>query len=710
MKLINGNTSIEISNATGSLISFCIKEKEFCAKSSGENSLVTIKLLDKEGTPYYCRTNDRSKINIAEQENGCVISFEHIGGLDLSCTAYIEAYKSEGFSWKLSVKNNSGMLMEWVEFPQIRVANTLKGNGGNSKLFWPAFEGVLVEDAKLRDKAWLKYHEITRQSSGWNGAYPGSTAMQFMAFYDDTSGIYFGAHDCECSPKSFEWYEKDDGIELELRTFCNGSTNNFELSYDTLTLPFYGEWQDAAEIYRSWMEENINLPEKIHENKRIPGWMSDSPIVIIYPIRGQVDTGDMTPNLYYPYDNILPFVDEYAEKTASKIMILLMHWEGTAPWATPYVWPPYGGENEFKKLVSSIHAKGNLIGVYCSGIGWTTKSFLDPSLDFSDKYDETLMCKTPEGFIEQSRVVGPPIREGYDMCPFSEKVGDIVSGEVVSIAKSGCDYAQYFDQNIGGGSSFCYANDHGHPSTPGVWQKDAMIRIFKKVYSELENINSNMILGCENAAAEPFIKYLPFNDLRYPVAFYFGKPVPAYAYLYHEYINNFMGNQCTINQTWDFDKNPESVLFRIAYSFAAGDLMTFVLGYEGKIHWGWSVPWDIKAPEQKPILQLVKNLNAWRKEYKEFLQMGRMVKPYRIRGTSDYTLNLVSGGSIKLQSLISTRWRSPNGVEKQVIVNFLNVEQVCQVDCEKVYTSQNLDGEKYTGSISVPELSAIWVE
>ena len=93
-------------------------------------------------------------------------------------------------------------------------------------------------------------------------------------------------------------------------------------------------------------------------------------------------------------------------------MALPMHWEGTAPWAPPYVWPPFGGEEAFKRFIDKLHEKGNLAGVYCSGIGWTTQSVLVPSYQTKELYEQEhmdeVMCQTPTGDIVQSHIIGYP--------------------------------------------------------------------------------------------------------------------------------------------------------------------------------------------------------------------------------------------------------------------------------------------------------------
>lgn len=73
----------------------------------------------------------------------------------------------------------------------------------------------------------------------------------------------------------------------------------------------------------------------------------------------------------YPYKNAIPYLKEIADKTQSKVMSLLMHWEGTAPWAPPYMWSPYGGEQQFEEYKKELHELDMLLGLYCSGMGWT---------------------------------------------------------------------------------------------------------------------------------------------------------------------------------------------------------------------------------------------------------------------------------------------------------------------------------------------------
>ena len=705
MKIKCNNSVLKLSDDYMSITSYKIGRTEFCAANGEKRPIFTLKLLDEKGNET--RFNSFDAEAVKKSDDNCFL-FERLKGNDISAKVSVNA-QEENIAWHITVENNTQLYLEWVEFPQITLAGALKGDGGEFELFWPAMEGQIIETTKLRKLHW-SYKEIGGQSEGYSGFYPGSCPMQFMAYYNDKCGLYFAAHDGDHTPKTVEFHDSEDGLVLEYRLFTGGARGVYDYGFDMIFEAFCGDWHDAADIYRTWMEKNTKMPPKLYENKRVPKWMRESPIVVLYPIKGTMDRGDMTPNMYYPYANILPITKKFNELTESKVMALPMHWEGTAPWATPYVWPPFGGEKQFTEFVSEVHKQGNLVGVYCSGIGWTTESFLNPELDFSDKYDEKLICRTSKGTIEQSRIVGEPIRHGYDMCPESPKVADIVSGEVTSIAKSGCDYAQYFDQNLGGESCFCYSHEHGHPSGPGLWQNKAMERIFKKVYNELDKMDSDMIIGCEGAASEPFIGYLPFNDLRYNIGFFVGKPTPAYSYLFHEYINNFMGNQNTIDWALDLEKDPECLLYRIAYSFVSGDMMTVCLGKDANIIWGWDTPWEVEPPKQEPIYRLMKNLNMWRREYKEYLHFGRMIKPLLVEGTQKYTIYLGSGNSTDFESLLTSRWQSKEGKEGQIIVNFLEKEQKCRVNASKLCMKPGEDTQVISGEILIPPLSAVWVE
>ncbi len=691
MELRNGPLTVTLTPPFYGVTSILIGGREFCAPGGETRPLFTCQLLQEDGTPVRCTAREAENVTA---EDGKLV-FRNLAGKNVDAEVSVRPLSGDGLGWSVTVDNRSGLLLEWTEFPQLTVAGPMKGQGGDTSLFWPAIEGQVIDDPTVRERL-MPYQEIRGQSNGgFGGFYPGSCPMQFMAYYGSGSGLYFAAHDPHRTPKTVEFYRSGDGIALEYRIFCGGAAGKWTPGFEMVTAAMNGDWQDAAERYRRWMEAETALPPKLRARHDLPDWMTDSPIVMLYPIRGTIDHGDMTPNEYYPYANALPVAARLGRETGSRIMALPMHWEGTAPWATPYVWPPYGGEAQFTRFIGDLHAQGNLAGVYCSGIGWTTKSFLNPGLDFSDRYDETLMCRTARGTIEQSKVIGAPIRLGYDMCPVSPKVARIVAGEVTAIARSGCDYAQYFDQNLGGEAALCYGRDHGHPPAPGVWENEAMLRIFEYAHRKLAEQGSAMVLGCEGAASEPFVGALPMNDLRYQFGFCVGQPVPAYAWLFHEYINNFMGNQCGIGSSQDFSENPDSLRYRIAYSFTAGDMLTVCLGKGGSIIWGWGVEWDVEPPAQEPVLTLLGRLNAMRRTYAPYLHLGRMVRPRPVETAEDFLLIRRDGSRCALPGLLTSRWENSAGTQKQVIVNFREKPVSCRVDGK---------------TLTVPPLDAVWID
>lgn len=100
-----------------------------------------------------------------------------------------------------------------------------------------------------------------------------------------------------------------------------------------------------------------------------------------------------------------------------------------------------------------------------------------------------------------------------------------------------------------------------------------MTKNMQDLLSDWNTASSDMLLGCESAAAEPFMGNLLFSDDRYELCYDIGRPVPMYSYLFHEYLHNFMGNQVCCY----FPPTTDALLYRIAYSFAAGDAPALVL-------------------------------------------------------------------------------------------------------------------------------------
>ena len=672
--------------------------------------LFTLALLSENGKQTRTSIFDYVHVKTQKTSNGFSCLYQN-------CQLFAEIFVeiTDGIEWKIRLSKPENFVYEFVNYPYITTPNDLRDNGGNSKILWGFNEGVLIDNMAMKEKGW-GYFEPTYPSKGIAAIFPAIVETQFMAYYNDVSGIYFATHDNTNSLKGINFLTDNGGIKFEFRHFTGCDFNEEYYSpYPTVIKFFKGDWRDACEIYKTWFKNNSATDFiKIEDNKNLPKWYGESPVIITYPVRGVHDTDVMTPNAHFPYINIMPEVEKYEKLFGSKIMVLLMHWEGTAPWAPPIVWPPYGGEEKLKELIDELHKRGDVLGVYCSGLGWTIQSHTDDIYNTLEKFEkENLkeeMCLSPEQDLPYSNICRAQ-RSGYDLCPTRDFTINVIKEQVELMAGAGIDYIQLMDQNHGGTSYFCYSKKHNHPPVPGKWQVDAVKKLLRKAS---ENTNK-VLFGCESAAAESYIPELLFSDNRFILNYRIGSPVPAYAYIYHEYLNNFMGNQVCANAFIDRLKTPLCLAERVAYSFVAGDMLTAVLTVDGKIDWSWGKAKKDILPDQTHICSLIKNLNYWRQTKPEFLHTGSMVKPIKVDCEILKFEPLDRDEVFLVPAVHTSAFTSNDGKFGQVMANYTFDEQTVTVDVEGDgyvlvgydFTKPLVNGKNV---IKIPSASAYMIE
>ena len=674
------------------------------------DELFVIQMRDFVGNPYSYTVNNFAEAQCSVSDNRVEIFFsecEELSGTTVKVT--VADNPSDELVWNIDVVPGRDFFkVEWIDFPRLKLKKSV-----DSRFLIPNAEGTLISSLEEREqKAPFKCQLAEYPLTGIDSFYPGPAAAQFEAVYDDVSGVYIGCHDVTDSPKVVDFMPHAGRCRTVLQQFTEGEGT---LPGSVVIRSFKGNWQDAADIYRSWMEVHSDLPSKMAEN--MPPLLDLSPVIIAYPVKGfGIDAGGLTPNEYYPYMNALGVMERYNKLWNNSVMALLMHWEGTAPWAPPFIWPPSGGEELLKEYVDAMHERGNSVGLYSSGIAWTQKSMIDPSYSLEERFaadnvaDE--ICTGPRGEA-WSRVCNSPRgqRIGYDLCPGRTYTADVVCSEVAGASGIGVDYLQYFDQNQGCTSPLCYSKKHGHPGFPGAWRTRAMQNLLDKAQAAA----GKTLIGCENAAAQPYVKVCKLNDLRNHLAWNTGGvPVALYSYLYHEYTSGFSGNGVWLHGGIDLPATPDFTIWNLAWNFVSGNLLSVILKDKGDIHWNWCQLWKDPAPEQEPLIKLIGNLSKWRRgEMKKFLVAGRMVKAPEVISPvcTIYTKNQTPP---QLPAVSSAAWQDGDGTAL-ILASSLkeNAAVTVRFDEEKSVKITSSSGvETLSGrelKISVPALDAVLV-
>ena len=638
--------------------------------------IFVLRLRDRSGDVYILESTSSTLLS----SKGNELKYSKFGNAFDSILVTLKVKSNKNISWEIEIESvPRDYAIEWVEFPKICLPKLIDNDPNGGKILFPYNEGILLTNETL-----LPRYEPEFPMSGAYFIFPNMVQSQFISYHFEDIGIYIGAHDKERGFKGVDFYPYDGGIAIQIRLYSGADFGkDFKPGFPIIWQVCDGRWQSGAEIYRSWFEENLpkNLVP-IKENKNLPDWYSGSPLIVTYPIRGTHDMDEMELNALFPYTNALPILEKIKNATNTQIMALLMHWEGTAPWAPPYVWPPFGGLDLFNEFKDSLHKSGDLLGVYCSGFGYTQKSTLtDYSCEEKIKNENVLdgVCHSPKNKPELGITCCPYQRYGYDICPASSRGQEILNEAYTPLFESGVDYAQILDQNHGGGQYMCYAQDHNHPPMPGAW----MTKNMQELLGMWNKKASPMLFGCESAAAEPFIGNLLMSDNRFELNYPYGTPVPLYAYVYHEYVRNFMGNQCGC----PFEPHVDTLRYRLAYSFSIGDMMTLIIAPNGDLMTHWSTLDFSHAPDMEKALLFIKNMVVFYNcEAKEYLHSGKMANAPEIECEKITIPQFRGQKTITLPRLLSSAWEAKDGKTAYIVVNpeCEEIEFKIENECYKV--------------------------
>ena len=627
--------------------------------SSSVCPIFAVRLRNKDGECFYIDSTKGKMVSKGKND----IVYSLFDEPFSSILVKVEFSASAFISWEIEIESvPENYTVEWVEFPKVCMPRLIDNDPQGGKILFPYDEGILLTNETL-----LPRYEPDFPMSGAYFIFPNKVQSQFLSYHFEDKGIYIGAHDTERGFKGVDFYPYEGGIAIQMRLYSGSDFGkDFKPSFPIVWQACEGNWQSAADIYRSWFEKNLpkNLVP-IKENKNLPDWYNSSPLIVTYPVRGIHDMDKMEPNALFPYTNALPILEKIKSETNAQILALLMHWEGTAPWAPPYVWPPYGGVNLFNEFKDALHKNGDLLGVYCSGFGYTQRSTLtDYSCEEKIKNDNVLegVCHSPKNKPELGITCCPYQRYGYDICPSSSRGQEILEEAYSPLFESGVDYAQILDQNHGGGQYMCYAKNHNHPPMPGKWMTENM----QALLGSWNEKASPMLFGCESAAAEPFIGNLLMSDNRFELNYPFGTPVPVYAYIYHEYVRNFMGNQCGC----PFEPHVDTLRYRLAYSFSIGDMMTLIIAPNGDLMTHWGTHDFEHAPDMEKTLLFIKNMiEFYSSEAKEYLHSGKMANAPEIECERITVPQFRGQKTIKLPRLLASAWKAKNGKTAYIVVN-----------------------------------------
>ncbi len=377
--------------------------------------------------------------------------------------------------------------------------------------------------------------------------YPGVSSMQFMLYYNDMAGLYFACHDDQLHVKRFAcetWEDKyPTFIISHLPPEDNGQVAEF--SYETVLGVFNGDWQDGAELYKSWARRQWWCDKTLAERDIAPGMREGFAV-------WQMSNYNMPEiKLNHSMQTIATTVNNVSAETGVPFLGLVFNFEKEGAWTAPKgFFPPREGEVAFRLSMEEMRGAGNHGFVYIPGGQWYVsiggyKPPFDSRQAFASEGEPNAITSHSG---EKSALYNERLQwYGARMCPSTAYVQQMTEDLLLGCLRLGCDIVQ-IDNFPCVSPESCFNPQHAHPPGFGPWYTKAWIEMLTNIRSKAKSMNSACAITSESIA-ECYIPWLDFYDQRAANVEYWhrlpsdpahGEAIPLFGYVYGGYIGAYL--------------------------------------------------------------------------------------------------------------------------------------------------------------------------
>ena len=613
-----------------------------------------------------------SRLNGNEEETIQMDFVGHAGrDINVHCEVSLRA-DSELSRWRISIENQTRLRLISIHYPVMLVPTPLNGKNIRQEeyVLVPFLDnGVLYKNPSDT----LRLDQLPSIGPwNWYLLYPGMTSAQFMAFYDGMGGIYVATEDSRGFCKKFHPVRRYEGMDMTVVHLIDGAADNhIELPYSTVLGGFEGNWYDAADLYKNWARTQAMCAKRLEQRDDIPEWYKKAPPFIHYRARGKAD---LAPGLisnpeYHPPSKIPPLVASYGEKLGQSLVAVAFNWEKNGPWYGPDYYPPFGGEEAFRRMAEKLHQRGDHLCMYVQPI-WHYRSKHD---DFEDR---ALLESRGSKCVAIDRDGRPFVHmrgesDAATFCLAAMEARKVLTESAIGCVELGADIVQ-IDSILGFQAHFCFSPDHLHSPGQGEWMFRSISEFLRNLRNKLKAHSSQIVMSTEGAPSELYMTLIDGYDSRriwFPAVE--QNTVPLFSYLYHAYALGFGG------EFFPMIESKDALCIKAAQMMIDGLLVNIFLGKDRKMVVTSNHGFDEPPSEQQEALNFISQCVQAQTGYgREYLVFGDMLRPVKVEGISRMRMvarysHFAEGEEhwIEVPSVMHSSWISTTGRIGHIFAN-----------------------------------------